>query len=162
MKTMKADGIRGRSDDWQRNGWAVKIIKSFLCLYLFIWDKRGRRGLSVQHTKTKISHNNAWIIFCLAQSFHGLICPQPLAKDLLIGSWNPLQWHSFFCKVVKYDLQFLFVTTHFPIWEIFFKHVVFSMKVKTMIELTETEIKGFWRKRKQQKWPFLEQNSQMA
>lgn len=48
MKPVKADRIREKkkSDDWQCYGWAVKLSNHFffLCLFLLIWDKRGRRG----------------------------------------------------------------------------------------------------------------------
>lgn len=70
---------------------ALNIIKSvFLCLFLFIWDKRKTLNW-VQQIKTKISLNNARLML---PSLPSLICPQPVAKDMFIGSLKSSEWHS--------------------------------------------------------------------
>lgn len=95
MKPVKADRIREKkkkSDDWQCYGWAVKLSNHFffLCLFLLIWDKRGRRG----GVRTTLKHRYNTIQRCfvslgVSAGLFPINLSFALAESLLICSWSP-------------------------------------------------------------------------
>lgn len=95
MKPVKADRIREKkkkSDDWQCYGWAVKLSNHFffLCLFLLIWDKRGRRGgvlTTLKHRYNTIQR--CFVSLGVSAGLFPINLSFALAESLLICSWSP-------------------------------------------------------------------------
>ena len=142
MKPVKADRIRGKrkkkSEDWQCYGWAVKLSNLFFffwCLFLLIWDKRGRRG----GVRTTLKHRYNTIHWCfvslgVSAGLFTINLLFALAESLLICSWSPPTLSA--CWVIKYALRFWSVTAYFfIIWK---KAFCLVYRGKSQAAATET------------------------